>query len=49
MAVKKKELLKLLDSMDGPGDDCARQNKPVRGRQIPYDPTRLCTLMKQIH
>ena len=32
-------------SMDGPGEDYAKWNKPVRERQIPHDFTRMWNLM----
>ena len=36
---EKKRNLIFWDSMDGPGDYCAKWKKPVRGKQIPYDLT----------
>ena len=40
----KKENFTPCDSMDGPGDHCAKWNKPVRERQIPYDLTHMWNL-----
>ena len=34
--------------MDGPGDYYAKQNKPVRERQIPYDLAYMWNLMNKI-
>ena len=33
--------------MEGPGEHYAKWIKPVRGRQIPYDFTYMCNLMKK--
>ena len=33
----KKENFTLWDTMDGPGGHCAKWNKQVKERQVPYD------------
>ena len=39
----------LCDSRDGSGDYCAKRNKPIRERQIPYDLTCKRNLMNKIN
>ena len=41
LAVKKEESFTLCDSMDGPGELCAKWYKPVRKMQIPYNFTHV--------
>ena len=41
---QKKGNLFLCDCMDGPGEYCAKWNKPVRERQVPYDFTYVWNL-----
>ena len=43
---KKKKILPFANSMDGPGKHYTKWNKPVRERQITYDFTHMCNLMK---
>ena len=40
-AIKKKKNFTLCNSMDGPEECYAKWNRPVRGRQIPYDFTHV--------
>ena len=37
LAIKKEGHFTLCDSRDEPGKNYAKQNKPVRERQVPYD------------
>ena len=41
--------LTLCNSMDGLGKHCAKWNKPVRERQVPYDFTYMWNLMNKIN
>ena len=43
----KKENFTLCNYMDGPGEQYAKWNKPVRERQIPYDLTHMWNLMNK--
>ena len=43
-----KENFILCDSMDGPGEHYAKQKKPGRERQIPYDFTHMWYLMNKL-
>ena len=43
----KKENVTLCDSMDRPEKHCAKWNKPMRERQIPYNFTHMWNLMKK--
>ena len=45
LVVKKEESFTLCDSMDGTGEHYAKWNKPVRGKQTPYDLTLMWNLM----
>ena len=44
-AIKTKKIL----PMDGPGEHYAKQNKPVRKRQLPYDFTCMWNLMNKLN
>ena len=44
----KKEIFTLCNSMDGPGEHYAKQNKPVRERQVPYDFTHKWNLTNKL-
>ena len=46
---RKKKELTFCDSTGEPGEYYAEQNKPVRGRQIPYDLTHTWNLMNKIN
>ena len=45
---KKEGTLPLCDHMDGPGEYYAKQNKPVRERNISYNLIHMWTLMNKI-
>ena len=45
----KKEKFTLCDSVDGPGKNYAKWNKPARERQIPYDLTHMRNLMDKLY
>ena len=46
---KKEESFTLCDSMDGPGENYAKWNNPVRERQIPCDLTYKMNLMNKVN
>ena len=46
---KEEDNFTLCNSMDGPGENYAKWNKPVRERQIPYDFTQMWNLMHKIN
>ena len=46
---KKEEKFTLWNSMDGPGEHYAKENTPVRERQIPYDFTLMWNLMNKLN
>ena len=48
-AIKKEENCTICSSMDGPGEHYAKENKPIRERQIPYDFTHLWNLMDKLN
>ena len=39
----------LCNSVDGPGENYAKGNKPVRERLVPYDFTHMWNLMNKIN
>ena len=45
----KKENFTLCDSMDRPGENDTKQNKPIRKTQIPYDFTYMWSLMNTLN
>ena len=45
LGYKKEESFTFCDSIDGPGENYAKWNKPVGERQIPYDFTHMWNLM----
>ena len=45
----KKEKFTLCDSVDGPGKNYAKWNKPVRERKMPYDFTFMWNLMNKLN
>ena len=46
---KKEENFTLCDNMDGPVENSAKWNRPVRERQIPYDFTHMWNLMNKLN
>ena len=46
---KKEEKFTLCNSMDGPGENYAKWNKPVRERQVPYDFTHMWNLTNKLN
>ena len=48
LGCKKEKFTLCDDSMDGPGEHYAEQNKPVGERQMLYDFTRLWNLMNKL-
>ena len=47
LAIKKKKIFFLCDSLGRPGEHYAKWNKPVRERQMPYDFTHMWNLMNK--
>ena len=48
LAIKKEDNFTLCDSMDGPGEHYAKQDKPVNERKVPYDFTHMWNLMNKM-
>ena len=45
----KKEKFTLCNSMDGPGEHCAKWNKPAWARQVSYNFTQMWNLIKKLN
>ena len=49
LAVNKKKILPICNSMDEPGEHYAKWNKPVREKQIPYDFPHVWNVMNKMN